>query len=48
MLTEVVSDPARAAQYGAAGRERATNDFSWASIADATAALYAEVSGIRR
>jgi starch synthase len=47
VLTEVVSDPARAAQHGAAGRERATNDFSWGSIADATAALYAEVSGIR-
>jgi starch synthase len=48
VLTEVVTDPERAAQYGAAGRERATNDFSWGSIADATAALYAEVAGIRR
>jgi starch synthase len=48
VLTEVVSDPERAAQYGAAGRARATNDFSWGSIADATAALYAEVAGIRR
>ena len=48
VLTEVVSDPERAAAYGAAGRERATNDFSWASIADATAALYAEVADIRR
>ncbi len=48
VLTEVVTDPERAAAYGAAGRERATNDFSWASIADATAALYAEVAGIRR
>lgn len=47
VLTEVVSDPARAAEYGAAGRQRATEDFSWASIADATAALYAEVSGNR-
>ncbi|MCR2809870.1 MULTISPECIES: glycogen synthase [unclassified Microbacterium] len=48
VLTEVVSDPQRAAAYGAAGRERAANDFSWASIADATTALYAEVSGNRR
>lgn len=48
VLTEVVSDPERAAAYGAAGRERATKDFSWGSIADATAALYAEVAGIRR
>jgi len=47
VLTEVVGDPERAAAYGAAGRERATNDFSWGSIADATAALYAEVAGIR-
>jgi starch synthase len=44
VLTEVVSDPARARAYGAAGRERATNDFSWQSIADQTAALYAEVA----
>ncbi len=48
VLTEVVSDPRTAAAYGAAGRERATKDFSWGSIADATAALYAEVAGTRR
>lgn len=48
VLTEVVTDPATAAAYGAAGRARATEDFSWGSIADATAALYAEVAGIRR
>ena len=48
VLTEVVSDPEAAAAYGAAGRERATKDFSWQSIADATAALYAEVAGTRR
>src|SRR6478752_6584248 len=42
VLTEVVSDPARAREYGAAGRRRATVDFSWASIAEQTAALYAE------
>ncbi|MFJ2369970.1 glycogen synthase [Microbacterium sp. NPDC087665] len=43
-LTEVALDPARARAYGDAGRERATREFSWASIADATRALYAEVS----
>jgi starch synthase len=43
-LTEVALDPARAREYGDAGRERATREFSWASIADATRALYAEVS----
>ncbi|MHC2998048.1 glycogen synthase [Microbacterium sp. HJ5] len=44
VLTEVVSDPGRAREYGAAGRARATDDFSWQSIADQTAALYAEVT----
>ena len=44
VLTEVVSDPRRAAQYGAAGRERAANEFSWEQIAQQTAALYREVS----
>ncbi|MFT4136934.1 glycogen synthase [Microbacterium sp.] len=48
VLTEVVSDPERARAYGAAGRERAANDFSWTAIADATAALYAEVAGAGR
>ena len=47
VLTEVVSDPERAAAYGAAGRERATEEFSWAAIAEQTAALYAEVAGSR-
>ena len=44
VLTEVVSDPERARAYGAAGRARATEDFSWGSIAEQTAALYAEVA----
>lgn len=48
VLTEVVSDPERAAAYGAAGRQRATDDFSWAQIADTTAALYAEVARASR
>ncbi|MCW3494413.1 glycogen synthase [Microbacterium sp. SSM24] len=48
VLTEVVSDPERARAYGRAGRERATNDFSWQSIADQTAALYAEVTASGR
>ena len=43
VLTEVVSDPERAREFGAAGRKRATEDFSWQRIADQTAALYAEV-----
>jgi starch synthase len=44
-LTEVAMDPDRAREYGEAGRERARREFSWSSIADATRALYAEVSG---
>ncbi len=47
-LTEVTADAAAAAAYGAAGRERATREFSWASIADATAALYREVAASGR
>ncbi len=44
VLTEVVSDPERARAYGEAGRERAATAFSWQAIADATEALYREVS----
>jgi len=44
VLTEVVSDPERARAYGAAGRERAASAFSWQAIADATEALYREVT----
>ncbi|KAA9087098.1 glycogen synthase [Microbacterium radiodurans] len=47
-LTEVVSDPERAREYGRAGRERAATAFSWRSIADETAALYARVAGAGR
>ena len=43
VLTEVVSDRERARQYGEAGRERATTDFSWQRIAEQTTALYTEV-----
>mgnify|MGYP003397131109 CR=1 FL=1 len=44
VLTEVVTDPVRAAEYGAAGRERAAKEFSWASIAEQTEALYRSVA----
>ncbi len=42
-LNEVVRDRDRARAYGDAGRERAASQFSWSSIAEQTAALYAEV-----
>ncbi|MCT9001205.1 glycogen synthase [Microbacterium memoriense] len=45
VLTEVVSDPERARAYGEAGRVRAAEEFSWQAIADATEALYREVTG---
>ncbi len=44
VLTEVATDPARAREYGEAGRERARAQFSWGAIADETRALYAELS----
>ena len=45
VLTEVVMDADTARAYGEAGRTRAVQDFSWAAIAETTAALYAEVAG---
>ena len=45
VLTEVVTDADTARAYGEAGRQRAIDDFSWAAIAQTTAALYAEVAG---
>ncbi|GIT81720.1 glycogen synthase [Leifsonia sp. LS1] len=43
-LTEVVSDPERAARMGQAGRERAETSFSWAAIAEQTRDIYRSVS----
>ena len=48
VLTEVVTDPARAAEYGEAGRRRAAEEFSWGRIAEQTAALYAGLAGTGR
>ncbi len=44
-LTTVLTDPARAAELGRAGRRRAIEEFSWAAIADRTGAIYTEVAG---
>ncbi|KQW49102.1 glycosyl transferase family 1 [Nocardioides sp. Root1257] len=42
-LIKVVSDPARAAEMGRAGRERAIADFSWDAIAERTVEVYRSV-----
>ncbi|MGH3345467.1 MAG: glycogen synthase, partial [Nocardioides sp.] len=44
-LTTMLSDPARATAMGHAGRQRAIESFSWASIADRTVAIYDEARG---
>ena len=42
-LTELLTDPTRAATIGRAGRERAVAEFGWAAIARRTVDLYASV-----
>jgi len=42
-LTAVVADPQTARKMGIAGRKRAEAEFSWASIAERTQAIYAEL-----
>jgi starch synthase len=39
-LTDAVSDPARAREYGKAGRRRAMEKFSWFAIGDQTMEVY--------
>lgn len=43
VLTEVVSDPARAREMGRAGRARAEAEFAWAAIAERTLEVYRSV-----
>lgn len=45
-LTAVVSDPQSARVMGLAGRARAEAEFSWASIAERTRAIYAELVNV--
>jgi starch synthase len=42
-LVEVVTDPARAAQMGRAGRQRAVEHFSWESVARQTLDVYKSI-----
>ncbi len=44
-LTDAVSDPERARRFGLAGRQRAVEQFSWASIGDRTMEVYRSVLG---
>lgn len=44
-VNAVASDPAEAQAMGAAGRERAAQEFSWESIAEQTLAVYQSVLG---
>lgn len=44
-LTELATDPARAAAMGAAGRARAAEHFSWDAIGERTLAVYRDVLG---
>jgi starch synthase len=44
-LTEATSDVGRARAYGAAGRRRAEEQFSWEQVAERTLAVYRDVLG---
>ncbi|WP_426504209.1 glycogen synthase [Dactylosporangium sp. McL0621] len=43
-MTALLEDPARAAAFGRAGRQRAVDHFSWAAIADRTLAVYQSIT----
>jgi starch synthase len=42
-IAELLADPQRAAQMGAAGRERVLSEFGWPAIAQDTVGLYTEI-----
>ena len=44
-VNALVADPAKAAAYGIAGRQRCIEEFSWARIAEQTLAIYRAVTG---
>jgi starch synthase len=43
VVNEVLADPDKARRMGAAGRERAEREFSWAGVAEQTVAVYRSV-----
>jgi alpha-maltose-1-phosphate synthase len=46
-INELLSDPARAAAMGQAGRRRAVKQFSWDAVAARTLEIYRSVLGSR-
>jgi starch synthase len=44
-IDELLADPGRAREMGAAGRRRVLEEFTWRSIAERTAALYERAGG---
>ena len=44
-INELLADPERAREMGAAGRRRVLEEFSWRSVAERTAALYERAGG---
>jgi D-inositol-3-phosphate glycosyltransferase len=47
-LERLLGDPGLRRRLGAAGRERARERFSWASVTDATLRAYADAAGTMR
>jgi alpha-maltose-1-phosphate synthase len=47
-ITELLKDPAKAKQFGEAGRKRVEEHFSWTAIADQTIALYQSLIEARK
>jgi starch synthase len=46
-ITELLTDPERAARMGAAGRERVLREFGWPAVAQETVRLYGAVLAAR-
>jgi alpha-maltose-1-phosphate synthase len=47
-LTELMADPARCGQFGAAGRKRVEETFAWEAIAKQTVEFYRSLGGADR
>ena len=46
-IDQLIADPALAARFGRAGRQRVIDQFSWSAIAERTAELYAKLAAQR-